>query len=166
MGKIENILHFYQKIEKGLMVVSWVATLFITLMIVIDIFLRFAFNNPLPATWEMSEVVMPYIAFFALAYTLEKDVHVRMHLVTNLLPSKLRLGCDIFSNIVSIVFCVMITYWAWLFFWDSFIIGEDMLAVVKIPWWLGKFSMPVGMALFSVRYIITLMSRFHHHRKV
>lgn len=163
LWKIDNRL---QNIEKGLIVVSWVATLFITLMIIIDIFLRFVFNKPVPGTWEMSEVVMPYIVLSALAYTLTKDVHVRMYLVTNRLPPKLQFACNIFSNIISTVFCAMITYWSWLFFWDSFIIGEEMLAAIKIPWWLGKFAMPVGMAMFSARYILTLMNLFHNHRKV
>jgi len=150
--------HLFQKAEKYLMFVSWFATIFITIMIIIDVFLRFFFNKPLPATWEMSEVVMPYIVLFALAYTLTKDVHVRMYLVTNLLPPKARFGCEIFSNVISIGFCLMMTYWSWLFFWESYIIGEDMLAAIKIPWWLGKFAMPVGMATFSVRFIFKLLA--------
>jgi TRAP-type C4-dicarboxylate transport system permease small subunit len=161
LSKIDSV---FQKIEEGLMIFSWVATLFITFLIVIDIFLRFVLNKPLPATWEMSEVVMPYIVFFALAYTLEKDVHIRMNLVITRLPSKFRFACEIFSNIVSISICVMMTYWSWLLFRDSFLAGEDMLAAIKIPWWFGKLSMPVGMAAFSFRLIIKLIYLSHHHR--
>ncbi len=155
---LEKMDHAFQKVEKYLMFVSWIATLFITFMIIIDIFLRFVFNQPLPATWEMSEVVMPYIVLFALSYTLAKDVHVRMYLVTNLLPPKARWGCELFSIVISIVFCAMMTYWSWLFFWESYSIGEDMLAAIKIPWWLGKFAMPVGMAAFSIRFILKFFS--------
>ena len=163
MLSINNTL---QKIEKGLSIISWVATILITFVIITDIFLRFLFNKPIPGSWEFSEVIMPYIVLFALAYTLEKDGHVRMRLVTNLLSSKFQFGCEIFSNIVSAVFCVIVTYISWLYFWDSFIIREEMLAAIKIPWWLGKFAMPVGMATLSARYIMQLINLLHRHRQL
>lgn len=160
LSKIDNV---FQRIEEVLMILSWVATLFITFLIVTDIFLRFVLNKPLPATWEMSEVVMPYIVFFALAYTLEKDMHIRVNLIISRLPSKFRFACEIFSNIVSVSICVMMTYWSWLLFHDSFLAGEDMLAAIKIPWWFGKFAMPVGMAAFVFRLIIKLVYLFQQH---
>ena len=82
-------------IEKVLTFISWFVTLFITFMIVIDVFLRFVFNNPLPASWEISEVIMPYIVFCALAMALREGAHVKVSIVTNLLPAKGKYVCSI-----------------------------------------------------------------------
>lgn len=57
---------FIRKIEKFLTAVSWIVAMVITVLIVADVTLRFIFDKPLPATWEISEVAMPWIVFFPL----------------------------------------------------------------------------------------------------
>jgi len=149
-----------QQVEKYQTIISWIAALFITFMIVIDVFLRFVFNAPLPATWEMSEIVMPYIVFFAFSYTLARNGHVRVTMFMELLPPKARFGCDIFRIIISFIMCALFTYWSWLRFWDAFLIKEEILAAIYIPWFVGKFAMPVGMATISIRYLLQLVEIF------
>ena len=151
---------YMQRVERYQTVVAWIAVLFITFMIVIDVFLRFVFNAPLPATWEMSEVVMPYIVFFAFSYTLARNGHVRVTMFMGLLPQKARFGCDIFRIIISFGMCALFTYWSWLRFWDAFLIKEEILAAIYIPWFVGKFAMPVGMATISIRFLFQLVGIF------
>jgi len=149
-------------IENVLTVISWCVTLFITFMIVIDVFLRFAFNKPLPASWEISEVIIPYIVFFALAKALTEGAHVKVSIITNLLPPKAQVACAFFSNLFSLCICVPFTYWSWLRFWDSFVIREEILAAIKIPWWLGKVAMPIGLGVFCARYAYSLVKVARH----
>lgn len=144
-------------IEKVLTVISWSVTLFITFMIVIDVFLRSTLNKPLPASWEISEVIMPYIVFCALAMALNEGAHVKVSIVTNLLPARGKYLCAIFSNLFAICICVPFAYYSWLRFWHSFLIREEILAAIKIPWWLGKFAMPIGLAAFCARYTYRLV---------
>ncbi|MFC1581207.1 TRAP transporter small permease [Thermodesulfobacteriota bacterium] len=151
---------YMQQVEKYQTIISWVAALFITFMIVIDVFLRFVFNAPLPATWEMSEVIMPYIVFFAFSYTLTRNGHVRVTMFVELLPAKARFWCDVFRIIVSIGMCALFTYWSWLRFWEAFLIKEEILAAIYIPWFVGKFAMPIGMATISIRYLLQLHELF------
>jgi|WetSurMetagenome_2_1015567.scaffolds.fasta_scaffold143273_2 TRAP-type C4-dicarboxylate transport system permease small subunit len=143
-----------RKVEGALRVVSWLVTLFTTFLIVTDVFLRFFFNKPLPATWEMSEVLMPYIVFLGFAYALTEKAHIRVSLLTDRLSRGGQLACEAFADLLSFAVCALITCWSWLWFWDSFRIGEEILAPIHIPWWLGKFAMPVGMAFFTVRYLV------------
>ena len=63
---------------------------FISILIVIDVLLRFIFNAPLPAATEICTLLMPYIAFLPFAYTLAAGQHVRLTLLTARLPLKLR----------------------------------------------------------------------------
>ena len=143
-----------RKVERVFRVVSWLVVLFTTFLIVTDVSLRFVFNRPLPATWEMSEVLMPFIVFFGFAHALTEKAHIRVSLVTDMLSRRGQLACEIFANLLSFTICAMITYWSGLKFWDSFVIREEILAAIHIPWWLGKFAMPVGMALLTIRYLM------------
>jgi TRAP-type C4-dicarboxylate transport system permease small subunit len=151
-------------VEAFLSVISWIATLFITFLIIIDVFLRFVFNAPLPATWEMSEVVMPYIVFFAFSYTLKKDAHVRVTIFVERLPQNARFWCEVLRKILSFGMCALFAYWSWLRFWDSYIIREEILAAIYIPWFVGKFAMPIGMGIFAIRYFLQALQDLSEHQ--
>lgn len=154
-----------ERAERYLSVISWIAALFITFLIIIDVFLRFVFNAPLPATWETSEVVMPYIVFFAFAYTLKKDGHVRVTLFLDRLPSKARFQVEVFTKLVSFIICALFTYWSWLRFWHSFVVREEILAAIYIPWFLGKFAMPIGMGMFAIQYLFEVFQDLSEYRE-
>lgn len=145
-----------ERVEKGLTDCSWVVCIFVTLMIVVDIFLRFFFNQPLPASWEISEILMPYIVFFPFAYTATINAHVRVSLIRDRMPERMKRGFDLLSNAVCFAMCALLTYWSWLRFVESFVTGEEILAAIKLPWWFGKLAMPLGLGMFALRYLMTL----------
>ena len=147
-----------RKIEKGLTAVSWIVTIAVTLMIVADITLRFFFNHPLPATWEISEVCMPAIVFMAFAYTLTLDQHVKMSLVKEHVPPKVQVAFEVISNLISFTLCALITYWSWRRFRTSFASREEILAAIYVPWWPGKLMMPIGMGFFTLRYFMRFLN--------
>ena len=143
----------FQKTEKILTIISWVVALCVTMMIVIDIVLRFIFNHPLPASWEISEVSMPFIVFFPFAYTLSVDAHVRVSLLKDRVSPKTRIVFSMFTNVISFALCVMLTYWSWVRFLESYKMGEQILAAIPVPWWPGKLAMPIGMGVFAARFL-------------
>ena len=153
LRKIDNIL---KKIEKSFSALSWVVALLITILIVVDVFLRFVFNSPLPATWEISEVFMPLIVFLPFAYTLAVDAHVRVTLFKDRVPPSLRAAFSIFGNLIAFVMCALITIYSGIRFWESFVINEEILAAIKVPWWIGKAAMPIGFGIFSLRFLLLL----------
>jgi len=162
LRKIDIVI---KKLEKILVIISWIVSILITMMIITDVFLRFFFNYPLPASWEISEVFIAFIIFFPLAYTLTIDGHVRVSFVKDRLPKKVQSGFGIFNNAISFVVCAIITYWAWLRFSQSLIINEEILAAIQIPWWLGKMAMPIGMGVFAIRYLLQVFAHFSRHKQ-
>ncbi len=146
------------KIEKILTAFSWIVTIAVTFMIVTDIALRFFFNHPLPATWEISEVCMPAIVFMAFAYTLTMDQHVKMSLVKERVPPKVQVAFEVTTNLISAALCGLITYWAWLRFKTSFATSEEILAAIYVPWWPGKLMMPIGMGFLTLRYLMKFVN--------
>ena len=146
----------FKKVEKFLSSLSWLVALLISILIVVDVFLRFVFNKPLPATWEISEVFMPLIVFLPFAHTLAVDAHVKVTLFKDRVSPNLRTAFSIFGNLVSFVMCALITIYSGIRFWESFVINEEILAAIKIPWWIGKAAMPIGFGIFSIRFLILL----------
>jgi len=135
---------------------SWVVIIFLTLMIVIDVSGRFFFNRPLPATWELGEICMPYIVFFPFAYTLIRDSHIRVLLIKNQFSPRTQRRMKFFTDAISLSICALMTYYSWLRFWESYTLDEEMLAAVRILWWWGKIAMPIGMGMFTLAYFLQL----------
>jgi TRAP-type C4-dicarboxylate transport system permease small subunit len=142
--------------DKALLIFTGGVLIFLTMMIVVDVALRVLFNWPLPASVESTELMMPYITFCALSYTLFTGGHIRIELAIERLPPKFRKLCLTFSYLLGFLFCCLMTIWGWNFFWDSFSINEEMLAVIKLPWWSGKFALPLGFFLMTLRFLLNL----------
>ena len=108
---------------------AWV----VTLMIVIDVALRAILNQPLPAAWEASEVLMPFIVFLPFAYTLKIGAHVRVTLITDRLPKRVDHYLGIFTDLLSLLVCTLMTYYSGIRAWESLVINEEILAAVTNP---------------------------------
>jgi TRAP-type C4-dicarboxylate transport system permease small subunit len=155
---------FLQPIKKALLfadhaliMLTGIALVVLTFMIVYDVFSRFAFNAPLPATVEMSELLMAYIVFLAMGYTLTQGMHIRVTVLFEFIPKSAKVYFDLIAAAFGICFCAWVTYYSWTFFLHSYEIREEMLAVVKLPWYVGKFAMPVGFLFFMIHFIVNFM---------
>jgi TRAP-type C4-dicarboxylate transport system permease small subunit len=151
LQKLDNVL---KQVEIVQVHCSWVITVLVTLMIVLDIALRFLFNKPLPASWEISEILMPYIVILAFAYTLSIDKHIRVSMITNFFPAKIQVGLRVFTNLLCFLMCSFITYFSCFWFWKSFSIREQILAAIPLPWWFGKFVVPIAFGTMGIRYLM------------
>ena len=146
-----------QRIVKYPIYISWAALVFVTFMVVIDVSGRFFFNRPLPASPEISELLLPYIVFPCVAYALSIGSHIRVTMLTSLLPQRVQLSCEIIASIVGAVIFGIMAYQGWSIFWKSFLIKEEMQAAIALPWWLSKFIFPVGAAMFCLQFLVQLV---------
>jgi TRAP-type C4-dicarboxylate transport system permease small subunit len=151
---IKNALNYADRV---LILFTGIALVMLTFMITFDVGSRFAFNAPLPATVELSELLMAYIVFLAMGYTLSQGLHIRVSVLFEFIPKSAKVYFDLIAAAVGICFCAMVTYYSWTFFLHSFEIREEMLAVVKLPWYVGKFAMPVGFLFFMIHYIVNFV---------
>jgi TRAP-type C4-dicarboxylate transport system permease small subunit len=147
-----------KKLIKYPIYISWVALIFVMVMVVVDVSGRYFFNRPLPASVEMSELLLPYIIFPSLAYALAVGSHVRVTLVTGRLPKRAQLWCDILAYTMGVILFSVMTYFGWRLFWASWVIKERMMATVDLPWWASKFVLPVGAAIFAIQFLVQLVS--------
>jgi TRAP-type C4-dicarboxylate transport system permease small subunit len=125
-------------------------------MITYDVIVRFLFNAPLPASVEISTLMEPYVVFLPFAYTLARHAHVRVTIITMRLPERLSLSLDVLVYILDLLFFALLCYFSWLEFYKSFLAGEIMLAAIRLPWWSGKFAMPLGLFFICIQCLLHL----------
>ena len=108
--KIENIL---QKLRLVLVALSGAALIGMVLMITLDVFLRFVFNAPLPASLEISKLFEPHVVFLPMAFALATGSHVRVSLFTQHFRGWIRKGVEIFDFSIAMIFFGLFFYWGW-----------------------------------------------------
>lgn len=126
-------------------------------IIALDVMLRFVFKAPIPAATELTILLIPYVAIFPFAYTLAHGQHVRVTLLTGRLSLKLRAITEAIAYIAGLIFFIILFWYSWLGFWESFMIDEIMPAVIRLPWWAGKLAMPVGIILIAAQCILSFI---------
>ncbi len=125
-------------------IVSAIGLLILTLLVVVDVASRNVFDKPIDGAVEATELLMPYIVFLSLAFALNRGEHVRVTILVDRMPSRFKTISLVASYALGLVFFGLSGYYAWGFFWKSFISREIMMAIVELPWWVGKFAFPIG----------------------
>jgi TRAP-type C4-dicarboxylate transport system permease small subunit len=133
-------------------------TLALAFIMLIDIIARFVFNSPIPGVTDTGALLLGYIVFLPLSYTLATKRHIRVESLTDRLPPRGKWIFEIFTYLIGLVSLAVLTYFSWEYFWQSLIINERMgNARVPIPWWVSKFAMFVGFAFFTLQFLSRLL---------
>ena len=133
-----------------------------TLLITVDVLGR-ALGQPTYVATEMSGYMLVGITFLGLAYTQRKGGHIKITMVTNLLPNRLQKQLEIATLLVSIIF---IGWCAWATVTpviESYIYNRTSLTVIHTPLWIVQLVIPVGFAMLALellfKFITTIGSR-------
>ena len=109
-----NILKW---LDKGL---SWFEewTLFITVMIAlvslfVNVVLRYGFNYTLAWSEELVREVIIYTTFIGCSAAIKQRKMIKIDASVQLLP-KLKVPLNFFSNLVTLIFSLMMIYYGWL----------------------------------------------------
>lgn len=146
--------------------VSGIGILLIMTLLIAHASMRTFFAKPITGVFDISEIILAWIVFTAFAYALITGAHVRMTLVLDRLPRRLRSGCEIFANLMGVSFFAVLTIMAVPFFWESFLIKEVPQSPIPSPVWLGKLAMPIGTFLISVVFLVRLIRSLRPKREV
>ena len=161
-NKIEKASHKINRIFT--LTVCGSSLIFITFLICTEALARNFFKLSLQATMELSQIIVVWVVFPAFALALITGTHVRVTLITNLLPQRLRAGCEIFSYLGGLIFLACFSYFAWPYFWESWKIKEIPMAPVELPLWFAKLAMPIGTSLLSIQFLMLLIRTLHPSR--
>ncbi|MBM4332481.1 MAG: TRAP transporter small permease subunit [Deltaproteobacteria bacterium] len=160
--RIEKASHRVNRIFA--LAVCGFSLIFITFMVCTEALARNFFKFSFLGTQELSQIIVTWVVFPALAFALINGTHVRVTLMTRLLRPGLRAGCEIFSYLVGLIFFACFSYYAWPYFWQSWKIKEFPMAPVELPLWLAKLAMPIGTTLFSIQFLIFLIRTLYPSR--
>ena len=150
-----HIYRFFETINNFFALLSGVLLFGVAILTCIDVTSRYLFNMPIPGTVELTVLTMPWIVCLVIAFALMRGAHVRVTLLFDRLPNRLRPGFDLFAHLVSLLFFCLLWYGAWGHFWSSWEVKEFMFAsFMTLPWWLAKLGLPIGIFFIAIQHLL------------
>ena len=127
-------------------------------MLTYEVVARYFFIKPTIWAAELSQLCLVWGCLLAMGWVLTLRRHITVNAVTGLLPPGAQRLCAGFSLLVLIVFSVIVTWYGWEIFHDSWQRGRTTGSLLDLPAWVAELSVPVGFALLTAQALVELIS--------
>ena len=133
---------------------GWVSAgvmLFNMVLICCDVFMRYAFNSPIQGTTEIVTMLMAWVAYAGMGYTLLKGQHMQLGAVYDRLHGRIKHIFSFFISLLATILFVVMIKASWDQFWASWLIKEKSVAAVTVYVFIGKFGCFLGWLLLAIQ---------------
>ena len=146
---------------------GWLVFL-LMLMVLVEVLTRYILQSPLSIADEMGGYLLVTITFLGLGYTWKENGHVRVELVTNLLPEKIRTPLRFFTLIVATIFCIPMIAGSYNLIQDSLLFEARSGSWMRTPLVYPQSLLLVGSLLLMLQLVaevIKAIMAFNHAKE-
>jgi len=126
-------------------------------MLTYEVTARYFFVKPTIWAAELSQLCLIWGCMLSMAWVLSAQRHITVNAVTGLLPRGAQRACAALSLGLVVVFSVIIAFWAWEIFHDSFERGRTTGSLLNLPIWITELSIPFGFGLLALQAVVELL---------
>jgi TRAP-type C4-dicarboxylate transport system permease small subunit len=108
------------------------------------------FGVVVPAAEDFAGYLLAAASFLALAHTLREGAHIRVRLVTERLPVRLRAGIEGLVLLVGSLFALWAAWHAGAMVLESWQFGEVASGSVAVPLWLPQAPLALGLGVLAL----------------
>ena len=121
---------------------------------------RYLFSESSNAWLEAQWYMFAAMVLLGAPYTLKMNEHVRVDLIYSMVSERTRIWIDIVCGALFLLpICVILVYFTWPWFADSWRIGETSSNAGGLIRWPVKLLLPVGFALMALQGVSEIIKR-------
>lgn len=150
-----TLMKTLQRLENYMLYLDMFVLSFMAIWVCSDASGRYLFNHPLPGALEISEeILMVLLVFFSLSYCQRLKGHVRVELLDNHIPPKLKVWVDFFMDLFNLAFNLLVTYTAINAFSNAVEMQTVSRSILAYPMAPVYGFMVFGMLVFCLRMLV------------
>jgi TRAP-type C4-dicarboxylate transport system permease small subunit len=143
------------RIEDGLAGLVLAAVLGV---VVYELTVRGIFGQSNLWTDEMSRVLLIVMTYISAVGLTRDGAHVRVELFTAMLPAKVQIAMEIFSDALCLLFAVSATWLGYKYVQESALFGISFAhSNLPFPLWAAQSIIPIGFGAMSLRLVLRLI---------
>ena len=147
---MKKVIGFYNSLEAHLLVISLAFT---TLLIFVQVVMRYVFNNSLSWSEELARYLFIYDVMIGAAIAIRRNSHLQIDILINLMKPKVRTILTIIATLAGMVFMVFLLSYSITLVQTG---ARTMSAGLGIPMSIPYSCMPVGIVLMLLTSIEVL----------
>jgi TRAP-type C4-dicarboxylate transport system permease small subunit len=151
-------------------ILAWVAGAVILFgcagLITIDVVTRYFFKRGMVESFEISGYALAACIGLGMAFTVTSKANIRVDILLDALPAKLRVVCDILASLALTVIAVALAWFTFGTLQQSWSMGAKSVSTLQTPmilpqgiWWVGLFWFACMAVLVPVQAIARLIQR-------
>jgi len=125
--------------------------------ILLEVFLRYAFNSPTVWTNELTQLLFGVYAVLSGGYLMAHRGHVNVDLIHSMFGPRLRAAIDVFTSILFFIFTLALLYFGYDMATESIGNWETSFSAWNPPIWPVKACIPIGAGLLLLQGIVKLL---------
>ena len=118
-----------------------------------DVCVRYFLNSPTNWSIDFVEYTLLYCTFLGAAWILKLDGHVKVTLIYDKLPPKIKLALDVFNMGVGALACGILTWQGAVEAWDAYVNHILIIRPITVPKWTIMWVIPFGLFLFCTYFV-------------
>jgi TRAP-type mannitol/chloroaromatic compound transport system permease small subunit len=123
-------------------------------------FTRYLYSANSNSWLEIQWYMFAAMVLLGAPYTLKMNEHVRVDLVYGMISERARLWIDIICGFLFLLpFCLIMIYFTWPWFVESWRIGETSSNAGGLIRWPVKLMLPIGIALMALQGLSEIIKR-------
>lgn len=151
-----NAVRLQRKLEEIACYVSALAVATMMTITVVEVLARALFSISLPGAYEYVSLLFVYLIYLGLGYSQRRDAHITVGLAYDHMPRLARKVAQATYLLVACLFFGALTWTSAVSAWSNYAMGDTILGIVEVKTWWARAGIPVGLALFSLRFLIQL----------
>ena len=126
----------------------------LALLVTCDVALRYLFRAPIPHGTEVSAFILVAIAFMGAAFTLNKERHINVNIVVNLLPQRMQSYVGVITSIVMLIFIGILSWAVYDLVWFNYTSHARTLG--GLPKYIPQIILPIGVTLLFLQVLVKI----------
>ena len=126
-----------------------------------DVIARYVFSSPTMWADEMASYLLIAIVCLGLDQNLRTDGHIRIDVVTNLVPSDVRRILGVFAYAVGVVFSIVLIEGTWTRFFNFWTRNTLSDSPLMTPMWIAMVPVVIGAVVFGLAAIWGFVLNLH-----
>ncbi len=158
-GKMKSIIkifdHFIDRTGRVLSLLIFI----MMFMTTIEAVARYAFNHPTMWVWPLNRQLFAVFILMAGVYTMSKGDHIRVEILYDFLPPRLRMFAKWLAFGCFLIFMITLVLQGAKMGWMSFKVREVQSGAFAIPLYPLKLLIPIAAFLFLLEGLVVFFRR-------
>ncbi|MFC1967636.1 TRAP transporter small permease subunit [Chloroflexota bacterium] len=146
-------------VNSRLFILVEVLLLVMAVIIARETFGRYLFDAPTTWVFESTELILLAITFMGAAYTWQAGANVKVDLLIEHLPARVRDILFIITSTLALIYTVVLGWQSWGLFLSSYRNGAVTIGLTEFPLAPFQILMPVGCFLLSLTIVESTIRR-------